>query len=155
MNNTPMTRLENMTQFLLEHGVNPKKEPINTVLFHLKAAESELAEALSIIDQIRKDVIADESFGQFIQTLFLDPLDAKERELAEARESLIRCSTSHADLGLRMRSRITEVEKQRDKLAEKAQAVAHALFQHGTIGSWCDEAKDLREALAAVKGEKP
>ena len=45
MNNTPMTRLENMTQFLLEHGVNPKKEPINTVLFHLKAAESELAEA--------------------------------------------------------------------------------------------------------------
>ena len=45
MNNTPMTRLENMTQFLLEYGVNPKKEPINTVLFHLKAAESELAEA--------------------------------------------------------------------------------------------------------------
>jgi hypothetical protein len=138
MNNTPMTRLENMTQFLLEYGVNPKKEPINTVLFHLKAAES---------------------------------------ELAEARESLIRCSTSHADLGLRMRSRIAEVEKQRDELSghyhrlnaenvilqQQRDMLAEALqpFINGWSDKSCDsivteqQFRDAKQALAEVKGEKP
>ena len=97
----------------------------------IEQIERELAEALSIIDQIRKDVIADESFGQFIQTLFLDPLDAKERELAETQEW-------------------------RDMLAEALQP-----FINGWSDKSCDsivteqQFRDAKQTLAAVKGDQP
>lgn len=53
-----MTRLENMRQFLLEYGVNPEKEPINTVMFHLGAAARELDDCRNA--EFRKSVqIAD------------------------------------------------------------------------------------------------
>lgn len=51
MDDQPMTRFENMSQFLLEYHINPEKEPINTVMFHLKAAESELAETQRLLTQ--------------------------------------------------------------------------------------------------------
>jgi hypothetical protein len=114
MNNTPMTRLENMTQFLLEYGVNPKKEPINTVLFHLKAAESELTNARELAGPISLDLI------------------------------------------FKLKSERDEARAQRDTLAEALRP-----FIDGWSDKSCDsivteqQFRDAKQALAAVKGEKP
>jgi hypothetical protein len=126
MNNTPMTRLENMRQFLLEYGVDPTREPIGTVLFHLKAAESELAEAR---EHYRMSSVC--------------------REMKEQRDEL----SGHYH---RLNAENVILQQQRDMLAEALRPF---------IGGWSDKScdsivteqqfRDAKQALAAVKGEKP
>ena len=143
MSDTPMT--DDDFSGLVEECNSPAAKRIEQL-------ERELAEALSIIDQIRKDVIADESFGQFIQTLFLDPLDAKERELAEVQELLCQTSAEREHNG-RMAN---ECRMQRDRLAEALQP-----FIDGWSDKSCDsivteqQFRDAKQALAAVKGGMP
>ena len=52
-----MTRLENMTEFLKESDQDPKREPFATILWHLKEAERELAEARGLAGPISLDLI--------------------------------------------------------------------------------------------------
>ena len=99
----------------------------------------------------RSTPITEEDFSDLVEECnspAAKRIEQLERELAETKKNAGKIIASQASENILLTN-------QRDRLAEKAQAVAHALFQHGTIGSWCDEAKDLREALAAVKGTHP
>ena len=69
-----------------------KTKELGDVRESLAAAIRDRDNHLATINQIRKDMIADESFGKVVQTLFQDPLDEMERErdaLANAIRSFV------------------------------------------------------------------
>jgi len=93
MNDQPMTRLENMRQFLLEYGVDPTREPINTVMFHLGAAERELTEERKQKDQWEAENTANLELLERA-ALIGEKLAEQRDRLAEALRKVIdpRCS---------------------------------------------------------------
>jgi hypothetical protein len=79
-----MTRLENMTEFLKEFNWSPEKEPVATVLWHLAAAERELADCRNA--EFRKSIkIAD-------LLLEIEKLGEQRDRLVEALQACMRWS---------------------------------------------------------------
>jgi hypothetical protein len=149
-NSPAAKRIEQLERELAEarHHIEKYAAEARSAIEAHEDACGKLADALSIIDQIRKGVIADESFGQFIQTLFLDPLGAKERELAEVQELLCQTSAEREHNG-RMAN---ECRMQRDRLVEALQAFmrwADSVDVPNEVQRMC------HKALAAVKGGEP
>jgi hypothetical protein len=143
MIDTPMTRSENMTEFLEDLDRDPKREPFATILWHLKEAERELSEARNAAVCTHGRTTASASGWALMYEAAIGQRDEARAQLRE--EQHLHTAT------LNERDRLAEALERIDYCLSNAEDVMH--------GAGSDDVTISRRiiinALAAAKEQQP